>query len=332
MTLSADRAFQTTRFSRRLFVATGASFPFIAHAEVWPDRPLRVIVPGAPGGTVDILARAIGDDMHRELGQPWRIDSRPGANGVIAAKAFLDAPADDYTLYLTVLSHVALPFLTKVPFDVMADFQPVAMIGSISTLLCVPADSPADTVASFVAYARANPGRLNYLNPGNGTVPHLMPEMLKIRYGLDIASVYYKANTAGIADLAAGRLALGLVATGLALPYLQDRRLKAIAQVSRRRTDALPGVATLTEQGLDDLAMEGLVPLYARTSMPAEKVARLNEAVRSALADPTTRARFAAAHIEPMSLQPAEVGAMLQREHDRLGRMIRQVGITTDNS
>ena len=332
MTYSAGRALWNSRISRRLLVAAGLSLPLVAHAQVWPDRPLRVIVPGAPGGTVDIAARTIGDDMERELGQPWRVDPRPGANGVIAARAFLDAPSDHHTLYLTVLSHLALPFLSKVPFDVIADFQPVAMIGTIPVLLCVPAASPANTVAGFVAYARANPGRLNYLNPGNGTVSHLMPEMLKIKYGLDVASVYYKAITVGIADLAAGRLAVGLVATGLALPYLQDGRLKAIAQVSRRRMDALAGVRTLAEQGVHDLAMDGLVQLYARTTMPAAKVARINEAVGLALAIPATRTRLAAAHIEPMPMPPSEVGAILRREHDRLGRMIRQVGITADSS
>lgn len=332
MTYSADRAFRIHRVSRRLFVAAGLTVPFVARAQPWPDRPFRVIVPGAPGGTVDIAARTIGDEMQRELGQPWLVDSRPGANGVIAARTFLDAPEDDHTLYLTVLSHVALPFLTRVPFDVMADFQPVAMIGSIPVLLCVPADSPASSVAEFVAYARANPGHLNYLNPGNGTVAHLLPEMLKIRYGLDIASVYYKAATTGIADLAAGRLELGLVATGLALPYLQDGRLKAIAQVGRRRMDALAGVATLAEQGLGELAMEGLIPLYARTSVPEENVARINKAVGSAVADPATRTRLAAAHIEPMPMPAEEVGAILRREHDRLGKMIRQVGVTVDGT
>lgn len=330
--MSAAKVMRNRPIGRRLLLATALSVPFISRAQAGPDRPFRVIVPAAPGGIVDVVARAIGDAMQRELGQPWVVDPRPGANGVIAAKAFLDAPADGDVLYLTALSHVALPFLTKVPFDVIADFQPVAMTGSVSTLLCVPTDSPADSVAGFVAYARANPGRLNYLNPGNGTVSHLMPEMLKIKYGLDITSVYYRANAAGIADLAAGRLDLGLVATGLAWPYVQAGRLRAIAQVGRRRTDALSGVATLAEQGLSELAAEGLLPLYARTSAPAEQIARINRAVEASLADSRTRTRLAAAHIEPMPMPPAEVGATLRREHDRLGHMIRQAGITADNS
>jgi len=328
----ADEALPNRRISRRLLLTAALSVPFVSHAQAYPYRPIRVIVPGAPGGAVDLAARAISDGMQRELGQPWQVDPRPGANGVIAAKAFLDAPEDGHVLYLTVLSHVLLPFVTKVPFDVMADFQPIAMIGSGTFLLCVPASSPADTVAGFVAYAQANPGNLDYLNPGNATAPHLLPEMLKIRYGLDISSVYYKAVSAGIADLVAGDLDLGLLTTGLALPYVQQRRLKAIAQVSRRRLDVLAGVPTLAEQGLSELALDMFLPLYGRSSLPAENVARINHAVGVVLAAPATRARLATAHIEPLPLQPVEVGALLKREHDRLGAMIRQLGITADGS
>lgn len=332
MSNSADIALSHRPAARRLLLAAALSAPFIPRVQAYPDGPIRVIVPGGPGGAVDLAARVIGDGMQRELGQAWQVDPRPGANGVIAAKAFLDAPAHGHVLYLTVLSHVLLPLLAKVPFDVIADFQPIAMIGSGTFLLCVPASSPVDTVAGFVAYARANPGSLDYLNPGNGTAPHLLPEMLKIKYGFDISSVYYKAISAGIADLVAGDLDLGLLTTGLALPYVQQHRLKAIAQVSRRRLDVLAGVPTLAEQGLGELAVDMFLPLYGRRSMPAEEVARINRAVRVVLADPATRARLAAAHIEPLPLQPAMVGAILQREQDRLGAIIRQLGITADGS
>jgi tripartite-type tricarboxylate transporter receptor subunit TctC len=270
--------------------------------------------------------------MRRELGQPWLVDPRPGANGIIAARSFLEAPTDGHTLYLTALSHVLLPFLTKVPFDVLADFQPIAMVGASTFLLCVPADSPADTVADFVAYARARPGDLNYLNPGIGTAPHLLPEMLKLRYGLDIASIYYKAYPQGIADLVAGDLDLGLVTTGLALPQVQQKRLRPIAQVSRRRADVLQGVATLAEQGLGDLAIDGYLPLYGPPVMPAAAVARVNRAVAAALDDQTTHTGLRAAWIEPLPMQPAEAGAVMRREHDRLGAIIRQLGIKADGS
>jgi tripartite-type tricarboxylate transporter receptor subunit TctC len=333
--LEVDRIFcnPTTRPSpvaRRSLLAAALAAPFVSRAEAFPDQPVRVVVPGAPGGIVDVVARIVGDAMQREMGQPWVVDPRPGANGIIAARFFLDAPADAPILYLTVLSHVLLPFLMKVPFDVLADFQPVAMIGSPTFLVCVPTHSPADSVASFADYARARPGKLNYLNPGIGTVSHLLPEMLKIRFGLDIAVVYYKSIRQGIGDLMAGGIDLGVLGAGLALPHVQQGRLKAIAQVSRRRLDVLPGIATWDEQGLGDLRVDSLLPLYGRTAMPASTVARVNRAVAAALADPTTRDRLAVAHIEPMPMQPSEVRATMQREHDRLGAVIRQLGIKPD--
>lgn len=319
--------------ARRSLLAAALSAPFIYRASAFPaNRPIRVIVPGAPGGTVDVAARAIGDAMQQELGQGWIVDPRPGASGVIAARSFLDAPADDPLLYLTVLSHVLLPFLTKLPFDVVADFQPVAMIGATTFLLCVPASSPADTVAGFVDYARSRPGKLNYLNPGNGTAPHLLPEMLKRRFEFDITAVYYKAIHQGIADLAAGDLDLGLLTTGFALPLVQQGRLKAILQVSRHRLDDLPEVATWAEQGLQDIRVESCLPLYGRTAMARPEVARINRAISAALTDPTTRGRLAAAHIEPTPMSAAEVGATLKREHDRLGAVIQQLGIKAEGT
>lgn len=319
------------RLARRALLASALSAPFVTPVDAYPARPVRVIVPGTAGGVADLAARAVGDGMQRELGQPWLVDPRPGASGVIAAKSFLEAPADGHTLYLTVLSHVLLPFVTKVQFDVMADFRPIAMIGASTFLLCVPVGSPATTVAGFVTLARENPGKLNYLNPGNGTAAHLLPEMLKIRYDLDIASIYYKGYPPGIADLLAGNLDLGLVSTGWALPHVISGRLKAIALVSRRRIDTLDGVATLAEQGLADLAVDTFLPLYGPATMPPPDVARINRAVTAALADPTTRRLLAASHIEPLPMPAGEVGTTMQREHDRLGSVIRQLGLKSDD-
>jgi tripartite-type tricarboxylate transporter receptor subunit TctC len=331
-TNSSHQVIPRRSVSRRSLLAATFSAPFISHAAAFPNaRPIRVIVPGAPGGTVDLAARTIGDAMELELGRPWRIDPRPGASGIVAARSFLEAPADSDVLYLTVLSHVLLPFVMKVPFDVFADFQPVAMIGSSTFLLCVPAASPAYTVAGFIDYARTRAGKLNYLNPGNGTASHLLPEMLKSSRGLDITAIYYKAVSQGIGDLLAGDLDLGLLGTGLALPHVQRGRLKAIAQVGRHRLDVLPEVATLAEQGLEDLQVESFLPLYARTAMPTAGVERINQAVAAACADQATRERLAVAYIEPTPMTASEVRATLQREHDRLGAVIRQLGIRVDD-
>lgn len=323
---------------RRLFLAT----PFFASpllaaggavaAEPYPNKPVRVILPGPVGGLLDVAGRAVSDVMQRELGQPWLIDPRPGANGILAAQLVLGSPADGYTLYLTVSGHVVLNMLMKAPFDAMADFKPIAMLGVSSGLICVAPNSPANTIAEFVALARANPGKLNYLNPGNGTGAHLIPEQLKIKYGVDITSISYKGLPPGVQDLLGGRLDIGVVSTVLAASHVKAGRLKAIAVVGLKQYDDLPGVKTMTEQGEADLEVQSSIPLLGPKDLPDAIVVRLNGAINAALADPTVRARLASAYIDPMPMTPAQLGQTMQREHVQLGKLIQKLGITADGA
>lgn len=315
---------------RRTLLAAALAAPFAARAESWPAKPIRVILPGPVGGLIDIGGRAIGEAMQKDLGQPWMIDPRPGANGIMAGQLFLAAPADGHTLYLTVSGHVALNFLMKAPFDAMADFKPIAMVGVSTALLCVPSESPASDIAGFVAHARANPGKLNYLNSGNGTGAHLLPELLKIRFGLDIASISYKGLPPGVQDLLAGRLDLAMVSTALVAQHVKAGRLKALAVVGPQRLADLPETATMAEQGVGDIEIRSSLPLYGQKDLPGPIVERLGKAVAAALADPDTRRRLEAAHIQPLPMAPAEMTMALQHEHERLGKLIRQLGIKAD--
>jgi tripartite-type tricarboxylate transporter receptor subunit TctC len=318
--------------SRRMLLGAALAAPFPARAEAWPAKPIRVILPGPAGGLIDVAGRAIGEAMQKELGQTWLIDPRPGANGIVAGQMFLGAPADGYTLYLTVSGHVALPFLMKAPFDVMADFKPVAMVGVSTALLCVPPTSPANSLAEFVAYAKANPGKLNYLNSGNGTGAHLLPELLKIKYDIDVTSISYKGLPPGVQDLLGSRLDLAMVSTTLVLQHVTAGRLKAIALVGPKRLAELPDVATMAEQGAGETEIRSMLPLYGQKALPDAIVVKVNEAVRTALADPETKKRLAAAHIEPLPLSPAETAAALAAEHERLGKLIQQLGIRADGT
>lgn len=318
--------------SRRLLLGAALAAPFPARAEAWPAKPIRVILPGPAGGLIDVAGRAIGEAMQKELGQGWLIDPRPGANGIVAGQMFLGAPADGHTLYLTVSGHVALPFLMKAPFDVMADFKPIAMVGVSTALLCVPPTSPANTLAEFVTYAKANPGRLNYLNSGNGTGAHLLPELLKIKYDIDVTSISYKGLPPGVQDLLGNRLDLAMVSTTLVLQHVKAGRLKAIALVGPKRLAELPDVATMAEQGAGETEIRSMLPLYGQKALPDAIVVKVNEAVRAALADPETRKQLAAAYIEPMVLSPGETTAALAAEHERLGKLIQQLGIKADGT
>jgi tripartite-type tricarboxylate transporter receptor subunit TctC len=317
---------------RHLFLAAALAAPFAARAETWPNKPIRVILPGPVGGLIDIAGRAISDTMQRELGQPWLIDPRPGANGIMAGQMFVSAPADGYTLFFTVSGHIALPFIMKVPYDVVGDFKPIAMIGISTALLCVPPQSPASTVAEFVAYAKKNPGKLNYLNSGNGTGAHLLPELLKIKYGLDVTSISYKGLPPGVQDLLANRLDLAMVSTTLVMQHVKAGRLKALAVIGPERLPDLPDVATMSEQGVGDIEVRSSLPLFGQKDLPTPIVDRLNKAVAATLADPDTRKRLEAAYIQPLTMTSAETGEAMTREHERLGTMIRQLGIKADGS
>ena len=316
--------------SRRLLLGSLLAAPLAAHADTYPGKPIRVILTGPVGGLIDIAGRAIGDSMQQNLGQPWIIDPRPGANGMLAGQIFLSSPADGYTLFLTVSGHVALNFLMKAPYDSMKDFQPIAMIGVSTALLCVPPNVSANNLAEFVAYSRANPGKLNYLNSANGTGAHLLPELMKIKYKLDITSVPYKGLPPGVQDLLAGRLELAMVSTTIVMSHVKAGRLKAIGVVGPRRLAELPDVPTMGEQGAGDIEVRSSIPLYGHKDLPQPIVQRLNDAMRATLTDPETAKRLQQIYVEPLPLTPAETAKALDEEHDRLGKMIAQLGIKAD--
>jgi tripartite-type tricarboxylate transporter receptor subunit TctC len=317
---------------RRFVLGAALAAPFAAGAQSWPAKPIRVVLPGPGGGLIDVGGRAISEIVHRELGQPLVIDPRPGANGIVAAQTVLGAPADGYTLYLTVSGHVVLDLLMKAPFDVMGDFKPIAMVGVSSSLFCVPPSMPVASIAEFVTYAKANPGKLNYLNPGNGTGGHLMPEQLKVKYGIDITSISYKGLPPGIQDLLGGRLELGVISTSLAAHHVKAGRLKAIALAGLKRHDDLPDVPTLAEQGLAEIEVRSSLPLLGQKDLPDAIVVRMNKAVNAALADAESARRLQNAYIEPQPMSPGELGAWLTAERERLGGMIRRLGIKADGS
>ncbi len=320
--------------TRRLLLGSALAAPLAvtrgARADSYPNKPIRVILTGPVGGLIDVSGRAIGDAMQQNLGQPWLIDPRPGANGMLAGQVFLSSPADGYTLFLTVSGHVALNFLMKAPYDAMKDFQPIGMIGVSTALLCVPPKVPANNVAEFVAYSRANPGKLNYLNSANGTGAHLLPELMKIKYKLDITSVPYKGLPPGVQDLLAGRLELAMVSTTIVMSHVKAGRLKAIGIVGPKRLAELPDVPTMGEQGAGDVEVRSSLPLYGHKNLAQPIVQRVNEALRAALADPETLKHLQQIYVEPLPMTPAETAKALEEEHDRLGKVIAQLGIRAD--
>jgi tripartite-type tricarboxylate transporter receptor subunit TctC len=290
-----------------------------------------VILPGPAGGLIDIAGRAIGEAMQKELGQTWLIDPRPGANGIVAGQMFLAAPADGYTLYLTVSGHVASLFLMKAPVDRMA-FQAHPHGGrEHGAALCAPRLA-CQQHRRVRGLREGQSGQAQLSELGNGTGAHLLPELIKIKYDIDVMSISYKGLPPGVQDLLGGRLDLAMVSTALVMQHVTAGRLKALAVVGPKRLAELPDVATMAEQGAGEAEIRSMLPLYGQKALPDAIVAKLSEVVQRVLADSETRRRLAAAYIEPMPLSPAETAIALAAEHVRLGRLIQQLGIRADGT
>jgi tripartite-type tricarboxylate transporter receptor subunit TctC len=181
-----------------------------------------------------------------------------------------------------------------------------------------------------VAYAGKKPGKLNYLNSGNGTSTHLVPEQFKLKFGIDITSISYKGLPPGVQDLLASRIDLAIVSTSLVVQHIKAGRLKALALIGPQRLEELPNVATMTEQGVGETEVQSWLPLYGQRALPRPIVDKVNAAMAAALADPGTRKRLDAAYITPSPMTPAEVGESMQKEHERLGKIIARLGIKPD--
>ncbi|WP_395710381.1 Bug family tripartite tricarboxylate transporter substrate binding protein [Reyranella sp.] len=321
--------------SRRGLLAGAATLPLLgraAAADAYPSKPIRVVLPGPAGGIIDVAIRSLSDVLAADLGQPIVVDPRPGGNGVVAGQIVVAAPKDGYTVELTVSAYYALPFLMKVPFDVVEDFTPIAMVGVSAAVLCVAKSLPIRTIDELVAYARQNPQALNYLNPGNGTPSHLVLEQVRLDKKVELASVPYKGLPPGVQDLLGERIQLGLISAPLVLGHIRSGALRAIAVSGGARLPELPGVATFREQGYGGLEVQSAIPLLGPKGLPDPIVERLNGAFAKALADPQVRSRLAAACIQPQPMTVAEMKAWAKNENQRLGRLITQLGIKADGS
>ena len=326
-----------TGTTRRRLLAGAASLPLLgatvqAQTPAWPTKPIRVVLPGPAGGIIDVAIRAISEALTADLGQQIVVDPRPGGNGVVAGQIITTAPKDGYTVELTVSGHYVLPFLMKVPFDVLDDFTPIAMVGATAAVLCVARSIPVRTLDELVAWARSNPGPINYLNPGNGTSSHLVPEQLKIEKKIELVSVPYKGLPPGVQDLLGERIQLGLVSAPLVVSHVRSGALKAIAVSGGARLPDLPDVPTMREQGYGGSEVLTTIPLLGPKGLPDAIVQRLNAAVGKALADPASRARLAAASIQPLPMTVSEVQAWAKAENQRLGKLIVSLGIKADGA
>ncbi|MGQ0581919.1 MAG: Bug family tripartite tricarboxylate transporter substrate binding protein [Reyranella sp.] len=316
--------------SRRAALGAAAAFAVApsASAQAFPTKPMRFLVPYPVGGIVDIVTRSLADPMQADLGQPVVVEPKPGGNSTLATAMIPQAPADGYTWVMSTIAHVVVPHLQPVPYDALADFQPVALVAIATSVATVNPEVPVKTLKELVEYGRANPGKLNYLNPGNGSSIHLSAELLKHQYKFDMTSVPYRGIPPGLPDLLEGRLQVGLLPGPLALQHVQSGKLRALAVLANRRLPSLPDVPTFAEAGFADAQVMSWYTIAVRAGTPSAIVERLHGSAMKALQSAETHGRLTRAGCEvPAPRSPADVLAMWKADYARYGKLVKDAGI-----
>ena len=317
-----------------LHLAVGAAaLPAVsrfAWAQAYPTRPVRLIVPLAPGGATDIVARVIGQWLSERLGQPFIVENRPGAGTNLGTEAVVRAAPDGYTLLLAAPNNaINASFYEKLNFNFNRDIAPVAGIISHSLVIVVHPSVPAKTVPEFIGYAKANPGKLNMASPGNGTPNHVSGELFKMMAGVDMVHVPYRSGGPALTDLIAGQVQVMFFATVSSIEYIRDGRLRALAVTTATRSELLPDIPTV-DQFVPGYEASGWFGLGAPKATPAEIVEKLNKEINAGLADPKIKTRLADLGGTPLVGSPADFGKLVADDTEKWGKVVRAANIKPD--
>jgi tripartite-type tricarboxylate transporter receptor subunit TctC len=270
-----------------------ALFAVLPAAAQYPTKPVRLIVPFIPGSSPDVLARVVGDRLATRLGRPMVVENRSGAGGNVGAEYAAKQPADGYTIMLAISTHLVNPSLySRVGYDPIKDFAPVALLIKMPALLVVPPDLPAKTLAELIALAKAKPGQLNYGSGGNGTQAHLAGAMFKSTAGIDIVHIPYRGAPEIVASLLAGHTQLAFPTFSTALPQVRAGKLRALAVTGPKRNPQLPEVPTLLEAMPNGFDVETWFGIWAPAGTPSDIVKKLNTEVNAVMSDPEFRAKI----------------------------------------
>lgn len=312
--------------------ALSALHPSLALAQgVFPDKPIRMVLPFPPGGPTDLVARVLAQKMSDQMGQQVVIDNKPGANGNIAAELVAKANPDGHTvLYNTSSIALSATLYKKLNYDVKTDFAPIALTAVIPLVLMTHPSVPAQNLAEFVQHLKANPGKVSYGSAGNGNITHLGAFLVLQGKGLQANHIPYKGSVPALTDLVGGQTQFMTDTVNSALPFIRDNKLRAIAVTSLKRTQVLPHVPTLSELGMTGFEVGAWQGLLAPAKTPPEVIARLNAEITKALAAPDVRAKLAVQGTDPLGSTAAEYGQYLRSEIDRFAQVIRQSGVTIE--
>jgi tripartite-type tricarboxylate transporter receptor subunit TctC len=319
---------------RHLLIGTlaagpGCSLCGIAHAEGYPDKPIKVILPYTAGSPNDVIARVIGPVLSARLGQSAVVDNRPGGGTAIGLKTVMSSEADGYTLLFTnTPTHVIAQLVSKgFTYDPVKDFVPIVTVGSTSLVLVVPAALPVSNLKEFVAYAKANPGQLNF-GFGQGTLPHLVGEAFKMETGTNIASIPYRGGAQAMTDMLGGRIHMNLGAGATLVPLIRQGKIKALAVTSAKRSAELPDVPTMTESGLPKLTTVTYYGFFGPAGTPADVVAKINREVNESLKSAELRATMVRAGFEPTGGSPQDFATLIADQLTHWAPIVKSTGFT----
>ena len=313
-------------------VGAGVSSAEIAAFHAWPDKPIRIVVPGGVGGVTDIRARWLAERLGHALHQPVIVENKPGAGGNIGTELAARSSPDGYTLVIvhqgtmTMNPHV----YARTGYDPLTDFIPITRLGVGPLVLAVNPAVPAHTVSELVSLAKARPGQLTFGSPGVGTPPHIAGELFKRMAGIDITHVAYRGGGQEETDLIAGHISMSIEGTNVQLPWIRSGKLRALAVTTAHRSPALPGVPTMSEAGVPGYDFQGWVGIAAPAGTPAPVIDRLYREIAAILASQEAREWFAGYGLEPGGESPSAFAALIRTEYAKWGNTIRDARIKAE--
>jgi tripartite-type tricarboxylate transporter receptor subunit TctC len=313
--------------NRRTFAAVLPFAYSLSHAQAQSGKVMKIIVPFAPGGVQDILARAMSTELAAALGQTVIVENRPGAGGTVGTGFVAKSPPDGGMLVMAAASHnIAGTLYTKLAYDPQKDFAPVAHVGTAGYVLMIHPDVPAKTAAEFIRYAKANPGKMNYASAGIGSATHLAMAYFDGLAGIDLVHVPLKATGEAINEVISGRAQAVIAASIGALPFAKDSRIRLVGVTSPQRSRYLPDVPTLAESGLPGYQFDSWFGLLGPAGMPAAEVQRVNAAIAKLLKDPAILERLDKQGIEPAAMTSSDFGRLLAIDYERMAKVVKTSG------
>lgn len=297
----------------------------------FPNRPLRLVVPFAPGGTNDSVGRVVADKLAARLGQPVVVDNRAGANSIVGCEIVAKAAPDGYTMVIVAAGFAVNPSLVrKLPYDSLRDFAPIGLVGDGPYLLVIHPSIPAKNLSEFIAWVKARPGQVNYASTGVGSPPHLAAELLRTMAGLDLVHVPYKGGGAVLPDLLSGRIPMFFGSVSTLAPHIKSGKLRGIAVTTPKRSPSIPELPTFIESGLKGYDVTGWYGILGPGKTPRAIVNRINGDLRQVLADPGTQAQLFQRGIDIQPGSPADFAELIQREIPKWAKVLAAAGIKAE--